>query len=447
MCPDGSADLANNPANCGWGANAPSATAKVTATGTTTGVALGDYLAQRLDIRSFGALGDGVNNDGAAIQAAHDALPAHGGIIFLPRPPVSYRFTSTITFTKPIILEGDGRCELTKASSLNGPGIVLAGPGITIRDLHVGGEGGNGGDGVVILHKNCSILNVQIYLQGRDGLRIGPDGVISVPDGAQAEQWYLERVTTSNNGRYGTYVHDAVNSPTEAQRGTSVLLLASDNTSDGLRLDSSTKCTFIGCNLEGNGGYGLNVGPGLGSALSVFHWIQGGSFSENASGAINVAANVRDLDLVIPSDASLTVNASAQRISQRTTSLTTAEGFVTKSVKTTAPNGSLVLQGNRDASSTSTDVTILSTVARTNGYVLNVALGADPYTSLLNVNYQGNVAANGLITSGGNPAGRKVAVPANASDAGTPGDFAADASYAYFCTDANAWKRVAIATW
>lgn len=37
--------------------------------------------------------------------------------------------------------------------------------------------------------------------------------------------------------------------------------------------------------------------------------------------------------------------------------------------------------------------------------------------------------------------------PANASDTGTTGTIAWDASYIYICTATDTWKRVAIATW
>lgn len=39
------------------------------------------------------------------------------------------------------------------------------------------------------------------------------------------------------------------------------------------------------------------------------------------------------------------------------------------------------------------------------------------------------------------------AVPATATSTGTPGDWAADANFAYFCYAANTWRRVAVASW
>ncbi|PHS21732.1 MAG: hypothetical protein COA84_15065 [Robiginitomaculum sp.] len=41
----------------------------------------------------------------------------------------------------------------------------------------------------------------------------------------------------------------------------------------------------------------------------------------------------------------------------------------------------------------------------------------------------------------------RVDVPATAAATGTPGQFAYDASFAYFCTATDTWVRVAVATW
>jgi hypothetical protein len=62
---------------------------------------------------------------------------------------------------------------------------------------------------------------------------------------------------------------------------------------------------------------------------------------------------------------------------------------------------------------------------------------------LLNSNYGLGVSALGSNVS----AAERVAVPASASAAGSIGSWAADSSFAYFCTAASTWQRVAIATW
>lgn len=70
------------------------------------------------------------------------------------------------------------------------------------------------------------------------------------------------------------------------------------------------------------------------------------------------------------------------------------------------------------------------------------ANGSDDHIDI-NVNPKGA----GVFKSGGNPVGVKVAVPASASSAGTPGQWAADSQYLYICTDTDTWLRAEIATW
>ena len=69
--------------------------ASVLATGTTTARTLEARFAERLNVKDFGAVGDGTTNDASAIQAAIDALPATGGTVFFP--PGNYKINSTIT--------------------------------------------------------------------------------------------------------------------------------------------------------------------------------------------------------------------------------------------------------------------------------------------------------------------------------------------------------------
>ena len=58
------------------------------------------------NVKAYGAKGDGTTDDTAAIQAAHDALPAQGGRIHFPHG--KYLVSSTITISKPVTLSGEG---------------------------------------------------------------------------------------------------------------------------------------------------------------------------------------------------------------------------------------------------------------------------------------------------------------------------------------------------
>ncbi len=58
------------------------------------------------NVRTYGATGDGVTNDSAAIQAAINALPSGGGTVFFP--PGNYLIGTAITLTGDIKVQGSG---------------------------------------------------------------------------------------------------------------------------------------------------------------------------------------------------------------------------------------------------------------------------------------------------------------------------------------------------
>ena len=53
----------------------------------------------------------------------------------------------------------------------------------------------------------------------------------------------------------------------------------------------------------------------------------------------------------------------------------------------------------------------------------------------------------GQLAVENNPVGIKVSVPASATAAGVPGQWAADASYYYACIATNTWVRSPLSTW
>jgi pectate lyase-like protein len=58
------------------------------------------------NVKGYGAVGDGVTDDTAAIQAAHDALPATGGVLACPAG--TYLVSALLNITKPVIFLGSG---------------------------------------------------------------------------------------------------------------------------------------------------------------------------------------------------------------------------------------------------------------------------------------------------------------------------------------------------
>lgn len=62
---------------------------------------------RKFDVKTYGAIGDGVVDDTAAIQDALDAIPDIGGVLYFPAGRYLYAGT-TLTLDRPITVEGDG---------------------------------------------------------------------------------------------------------------------------------------------------------------------------------------------------------------------------------------------------------------------------------------------------------------------------------------------------
>lgn len=66
--------------------------------------------ADTVNVKDFGAAGNGITDDTTAFQAAVNALPSNGGVIFVPRSAGGYKVTtaSLSLGTKSVIWEDDG---------------------------------------------------------------------------------------------------------------------------------------------------------------------------------------------------------------------------------------------------------------------------------------------------------------------------------------------------
>ena len=79
-----------------------------------------EKLSDTVNVFDFGAVGDGVTDDTAAIQAAIDALPSTGGVVFFN--PGTYLISSTLTASTGVLLNGQNRTDLSAASC---PGVAF----------------------------------------------------------------------------------------------------------------------------------------------------------------------------------------------------------------------------------------------------------------------------------------------------------------------------------
>jgi len=215
-----------------------------------------------LDIRLFGAKGDGVTDDTQAILRAIAALGSRGGEINFPDN--IYQITAKITVPRNVYLVGSGYLEdegittsatiIRKAATMTTTGIEL-GACCGLKNLTVSGVAGNTGDGVQIKGNSCVLRDVSIFKAGGVGLRIGHS------DATNCNHWRLYNVTCRANVSHGLYIHSNDSDPNnvEANAGAAFGINCNLNGGDGIRMGNASMNSFTG-HSSLNTGYGLYLG-------------------------------------------------------------------------------------------------------------------------------------------------------------------------------------------
>jgi hypothetical protein len=136
-------------------------------------------LRDTVSVKDFGAVGDGVTNDTAAIQAAIDAVSAAGGgmIIF---PLGEYINSGVVILTDNVTLRGEGNATLIKytgdgtaqvaafcfGQALNGSGTITPVDNCAIRDMQIDGNRAGGAIGSAVrttAFNRFTLENVHTY--------------------------------------------------------------------------------------------------------------------------------------------------------------------------------------------------------------------------------------------------------------------------------------------
>lgn len=127
-----------------------------------------------VDVRAFGAVGDGVTDDTAAIQAAIDSLSIKGGTVYLPGNK-TYIVSKQIPLYSNITIEGGGSNCVIKINPLNWNGgiarfyCVFSTVDVTDRPQEILWRIGTGS----ITYRNIHIKGIQFDI-GRDGSVLTP---------------------------------------------------------------------------------------------------------------------------------------------------------------------------------------------------------------------------------------------------------------------------------
>lgn len=223
-----------------------------------------------INVKDFGAVGDGTSNDTAAIQNALDSVGLTGGTVYLPKG--HYLISNTLTMLNGTTMLGDGEestfitmdpsvtdkhgITADDAGSLAFEGFLLTGPSSgTGAGIRLGWTA-NGN------LPYLSMRNVWIRNWGSDGLQLETP-IVS----------HLDKVLSFDNGGHGFNFHHAGTSTTltscwargNAQAGyyffqsvyMSLVSCAADNNGIGYLVDSAQSIGFYSCGAEGttmNGG-------------------------------------------------------------------------------------------------------------------------------------------------------------------------------------------------
>lgn len=254
----------------------------------TTVSALYDTTASTLNVKEYGALGDGTTDDTATIAAAVAACP-EGGEVYFPRG--TYRLSGTITISKAITISGAGyeSCIYLTTSDdgflFDGHLITGGLNGFVLRDMTF--EGGTGTGNAIKLyrcHRN-RIENINIPTIGEAGLYLY-GSILNTIINMTVSVNLPPVIATPVNPKYGVrMVADGsmtINSSTFVN-----LIVEGITTSPGIGVaihDGAVSNIFVGGTSEGN-----TIGIQLGDSTAA-------GTTNNVFLAFHVESNTSDWD-------------------------------------------------------------------------------------------------------------------------------------------------------
>ena len=238
-----------------------------------------------LNLLDYGAVGDGVTDDTAAITAWVQELCANELEGYAP--PGKYLFSSTIILDGKCSILGAGysensgngsATEFLKASTLNGNGFRVTAPAVYLANFAIEGQSGNGGDGLSIESNTSTLENISVHNQGNDGIRYGTD-----TPGSNVNKFQARNLICHSNDRHGVFLNapDAFGS-SNGGGGTIIGLNVFNNGDEGLSIGFAAANTIIGIVAQINGSHG--VGLHEGASQNAFF---GGDINENNDGGVH----------------------------------------------------------------------------------------------------------------------------------------------------------------
>lgn len=173
-----------------------------------------------LNVKDFGALGNGSTDDTAAIQAAINALPAAGGLIVIPAG--TYVISASLTLKEGTQLEGCGPGTILRVSSGSlGIDVIKIGDGTStlsfaaVRNIKISSDGQKTGGAGILLdrayrvwlegialefqYRGVYIRNSTAVWLNKSDIRDTAENAITIDsDLGQGFEWYIDSVLCDN---------------------------------------------------------------------------------------------------------------------------------------------------------------------------------------------------------------------------------------------------------
>ena len=264
-----------------------------------------------VNVLDYGAVGNGVADDTAAIVAANTAAVAAGKTLFFPAG--QYLMTSAQTFTGAcnwVFEGGTGPLDsippparIIKKSTVAGDLLTFTGQSIVLDGIAILGQVGNTGDGLVLLGNSPVVNRAYIAKMGNDGLRIGKSTVTSV----NVNSFYITNPRCVANGRDGINIDDA---GINANAGSIINPICTQNGRHGFYGNrAALGVTIIAPTFEDNTGYGAYLDTQWGFIGA--NVIIGGDIEANTAGNLYQAVAFQT-EIVGLSVQGLVINTRAQ---------------------------------------------------------------------------------------------------------------------------------------
>lgn len=130
-----------------------------------------DLKQRSINVKNFGAKGDGVTDDTSAIITAYETS-THGDTLFFPQG--TYLISSTLTINRAIYIKGNGFYNTIIKKVGSGDGVVLNTSYAKMFDITVTSDG-TSTNGVVIAKPNIDIARVKSSGHGQHGIKCNID--------------------------------------------------------------------------------------------------------------------------------------------------------------------------------------------------------------------------------------------------------------------------------